>query len=310
MPYPHMQSPRLAWLARDPRHYQIAVLLTLLTLGVSVLAFDVRFSNAVVILGVGLLTQVAATALFEQPRIDLRSPFISCLSLCLLLRTEDPRWAAFAAFLAIASKFLIRVRGKHVFNPTNLALVLLLAITDRVWVSPGQWGNAAWAAFLFACLGGLVVNRAARSDVTFAFLASYGAVLFGRALWLGTRLSIPVHQLENGALLLFAFFMISDPKTTPDRRPARILFGMLVALGAAFVQFGLYRTNGLLWSLVVLSPLVPLFDRVAPGRRYQWPRLDSLSNLASSSSPVPASSFQPLPTSFVAPLTAFERNQP
>ena len=58
---------------------------------------------------------------------------------------------------------------------------------------------------------------------------AYGLLLIGRALWLGDPLSIPLHQLQNGALLIFAFFMISDPKTTPNtaRWPNR--FGALVA---------------------------------------------------------------------------------
>ena len=77
-----------------------------------------------------------------------------------------------------------------------------------------------------------MVNRAARSDVTYAFLAFYLAILFGRALWLGQPLAIPLHQLGSGGFLIFTFFMISDPRTTPDSRAGRILFALLVALGA------------------------------------------------------------------------------
>ena len=76
-----------------------------------------------------------------------------------------------------------------------------------------------------------MVNRAARSDVTLAFLVFYLALVVGRSLWLGEPLAIPLHRLQSGALLLFAFFMISDPKTTPDSRAGRILFAALVALG-------------------------------------------------------------------------------
>ena len=141
----------------------------------------------------------------------------------------------------------------------------------RVWVSPGQWGSAALFGFLVLCLGGLVVNRAARSDVTYAFLAAYGSVLLGRALWLGQPLAIPLHQAASGAFLIFTFFMISDPKTTPDSRAGRILFACLVALGAGWAQFALYRPTGLLLSLACLAPLVPLLDRLLPGTTYRWP---------------------------------------
>ncbi len=166
----------------------------------------------------------------------------------------------------------LRFRGKHIFNPTNFGIVFLMLATGQVWVSPGQWGSAAFFGFLIACLGGLVVNRAARSDVTYAFLAFYLAVLFGRALWLGQPMTIPLHQLQSGAFLIFTFFMISDPKTTPDSRAGRILFALLVALGAGFVHFVLYRPNGLLLSLAFLSLLVPLIDLLLPGRRYAWRR--------------------------------------
>ena len=136
----------------------------------------------------------------------------------------------------------------------------------------GQWGNVAFFAFLMACLGGLVVNRAARSDVTYAFIGFYMALVFGRSLWLGEPMTIPLHRLENGALLLFTFFMISDPRTTPNSRAGRILFALLVACGAWYVQFRLFRTNGPLWSLALFSMTVPLIDWLLPGTRYDWAR--------------------------------------
>jgi hypothetical protein len=64
--------------------------------------------------------------------------------------------------------------------------------------------------------------------------------------------------------------MISDPRTTPDSRAGRVLFAFLVAAGATFIQFGLHRTNGLLWSLAALALAVPLIDRFLPGQRYRW----------------------------------------
>jgi hypothetical protein len=121
-----------------------------------------------------------------------------------------------------------------------------------------------------ACLGSVVVKRAARSDVTYAFIAFYGALLFGRSLYLGEPFAIPLHRVESGALLLFTFFMISDPKTTPDSRAGRVLFAGLVAIGAWYVQFRLFRTNGLLWSLAACSLLVPLIDWLLPGDHYTW----------------------------------------
>jgi Na+-translocating ferredoxin:NAD+ oxidoreductase RnfD subunit len=149
---------------------------------------------------------------------------------------------------------------------------VVVGLTDRAWFSPALWGFGPTVAFLVACLGGLVVNRAARSDVAFAFALSYAAILFARAAWLGQPWDVPVHQLSSGVFLQFTFFMISDPKTTPDARVTRVLFGSAVALGAAFVAFVLHKPGGPIWSYVVLSPLIPLLDRIVPGPRYEWTR--------------------------------------
>jgi Na+-transporting NADH:ubiquinone oxidoreductase subunit NqrB len=254
----------------DPRPYQIATLALLLAYGLLRLGFDVPALHVVLILATALFTQWMLTRAWGLPRFDPRSALISGLSLCLLLRTGSPWLAGAAAVAAVASKFLIRWNDKHVFNPTNFGLVALMALTPRVWVSPGQWGHSALFAFLMACLGGVVVFRAWRGDVTAAFLGVYAALLVGRALRLGDPLSIPLHQLQSGALLLFSFFMISDPKTTPDSRTGRMLFAVLVAFGAWYVQFRLFRPSGILWSLAVCSVVVPLLDRLFPARKYAW----------------------------------------
>jgi Na+-transporting NADH:ubiquinone oxidoreductase subunit NqrB len=269
----------------DPRLYQIGTLAALLTYGMVWLDFDITVSRVVLLLATVLATQwvgnrlIGGAARFES---SAPSALISGLSLCLLMRTNRSDLAALAAIVTIAGKFLIRVGGKHVFNPTNGGIVAMLLLTDQVWVSPGQWGSAAYFAFLLACAGSLVVNRAARSDVTCAFIVFYCALLFGRSFYLGEPLAIPLHRLESGALLLFTFFMISDPKTTPDSRIGRVLFAALVAFGAWYVQFRLFRTNGLLWSLAASSTVVPLIDRIVPGSRYGW------ASPRSASTPAPA----------------------
>jgi len=254
----------------DPRIYQIATLAGLLGYGVFWLDLDVRAATAVTLLATALVTQLACTWLTGRGRFDPRSALISALSLCLLLRTGSLGLAMLTAVVAIASKFVVRIRDKHVFNPTNGALVAMMLVTAEVWVSPGQWGSGLVFAFLLASAGGLVVNRAARADVTLAFLACWMGLLVARSLGLGEPLAIPLHRLQNGALVLFAFFMISDPKTTPDSRAGRLMFAVLVALGAYVVQFRLFWTNGLLWSLAVCSLAVPVIDRLLPGRPYEW----------------------------------------
>lgn len=247
----------------DPRLWQIGALTALLLYGLFVLHFEVTLLRAALVIATAVATQRCFTK-------DIRSALISGLSLALLLRSNHIAVLLVAAVIAIASKFVLRVRGKHIFNPTNFAIVALIAATNDAWVSPGQWGNVAYFGFLIVCLGGLVVHRAERADVTYAFIVFWSAIVIGRSLWLGEPMTIPLHRLENGALLLFTFFMISDPRTTPDSRAGRVLFAALVALGAGYIQFRLFRTNGILWSLALTSFLTPVIDIVFRAERFAW----------------------------------------
>jgi len=253
----------------DPRLYQIGALSLLLLYGLTALDFDTTWFRAITVIAAAIGVQWLCSKIWSV-KFDPRSAAISGLSLALLLRSNSILFLLAGAAIAVGSKFVIRWRGKHIFNPTNFAIVALMLVTPGVWVSPGQWGNVAFFGFLITCLGGLVVNRASRSDVTYAFIIAWSAVLIGRSLWLGEPMTIPLHRLENGALLLFTFFMISDPKTTPNSRAGRILFAVLVALGARYVQFKMFHTNGILWSLAACALLVPLIDLVLPGGRYTW----------------------------------------
>lgn len=260
-------------LPRDPRWLQIASLGALLVYGVLALDLEVRVAAAVAVIVGCLAFQWLGTRLVGLPHYDPKSALISGLGLALLLRTSSPLWLLLVPLLTIGSKFVLRVRGRHVFNPTNFGLAAAMLLSDRAWVSPGQWGSLVIAAFAAVCLGSVVVRRAERSDVTWAFLAAWLALLFGRAGWLGDPLAIPLHQIMNGTLLIFAFFMISDPKTTPDSRAGRILFACLVAAVAYVLRFVFYDTNALIWALAACSPLVPAVNRLLRGRRYEWPSI-------------------------------------
>jgi hypothetical protein len=274
----------------DPRVYQSVVLATLLGWGEWRLDFGLSPWRIAATLGAALLTQWTCQRLYHRPprfgrggyhalrsndfgaadgassaaghaRFDPWSALISGLSLCLLLRTNHLSTMIAAAAIAIASKFMLRVGERHLWNPTNFAIVVMLAL-GLGWVSPGQWGSAAYFALLVAGAGGFVVTRAARVDVTAAFLSWWAALLFGRAFYLGDPLAIPLRQLRSGGLLIFAFYMISDPKTTPRTRAGRIAFAALVAAGAFVVQFVLYSQDGLLLALAIAAPLATLLARI------------------------------------------------
>ena len=258
----------------DARTWQIFSLGILLTYGVSILGFDQTPANIALITATALATQWMCSRAISGKPFDPLSPLITGFSLCLLLRASSPAALAISAE-AIGSKFVVRFDGKHIFNPANFAIAVML-LADMAWISPAQWGSRTWAAFLFVCLACLVLSRAKRADLAVTFLGAYTAILFARAFYLGDPLAIPLKQMQSGALLLFTFFMITDPKTTPDRRSARILFAVLVAAAAAWLQFAHFMPQALMYSLFFASPLVPLFNgpfrRDRPEVRFEWSR--------------------------------------
>lgn len=260
----------------DARIWQILSLGLLLTWGVNLLGFDQSATNIALIISTALATQWLCGRFIAGVPFDPLSPLITAFSLCLLLRTSSPEYLVLGAVLAIGSKFVLRFDGKHIFNPGNFGVAAMLLFTNAAWISPAQWGSKTWAAFLFICLACLVLSRAKRADIAIAFLGSYVAILLVRALYLGDPVAIPMKQMQSGALLLFTFFMITDPKTTPDRRSARILFAVMVAAAGAWLQFAYYLPQGLMYALFFASPLVPLLDRLFPrdcaGIRFQWSR--------------------------------------
>lgn len=255
---------------RDARLFQIAFLATLLTVGVLARDFALLPQQMALAFVAGVATQTLWLRALHVEQRGILSALITCFGLSLLLRS-DTLWAhPLAATLAISAKFMLRVRGKHVYNPANLGVILAISFLPGTWVSPGQWGQAVVLAGWFVVLGGTVAWRAHRSDVAWAFLAAYLGLVALRVIALGQPWTILVHQFTNGALLLFAFFMISDPMTIPDRRATRIGYALVVAAVAFAWQFALFRTNGLVWALFLCSPLVPLIDRWWPGRKFEW----------------------------------------
>jgi enediyne biosynthesis protein E5 len=258
-----------ARLAIDARYFQIAALFTLLLLSNFWSDFGSGASSFAGALA-GCLGGQWLCARWRGDPFDWRSPLITACSLALLMRAGHPLWFLGAGGLAMAAKALIRWNGKHLFNPANGAIVALLIVSDATWITPGLWGQVAWAAGVMIGFGALVLSRARRLDIALAFVAAYALCLIGRALWLGDPLTIPLHQLQSGSLIVFTCFMITDPRSTADHRMGRIMFAGLVALAALILQIKLQLVGAPLYALALLSPLTPLIDWLFAGQKFQW----------------------------------------
>ncbi len=255
---------------RDARLFQIVFLATLLTVGVLLRDFTLDARQMALGFGAALATQwLWLRALRLEHRGQL-SALVTALGLCLLLRADSLWVHPLAAALAISSKFVLRLHGRHVFNPANLGVIAASSLLPGAWISPGQWGEGIVLAGWLVVLGSVVTARARRSDMAWSFLGVYAVMQACRVLWLGQPASVLVHQLATGGLLLFAFFMISDPMTTPTYPWARFAYAVVVAATAYAWQFVLFRPNALLWALLLATPLVPLFNRAWPGPGFSW----------------------------------------
>ncbi|WP_017711270.1 RnfABCDGE type electron transport complex subunit D [Prochlorothrix hollandica] len=206
----------------------------------------------------------------NPPAFNWRSPLITALGLSLLLRGDRPSTLALAATLAIASKFLLRYGGKHFFNPANLGIIAALVLTPDAWVSPGQWGDDLWYGLVFLGAGGIVLGRVGRLETTVAFLGSYGALEALRNLWLGWTWDVWFHRLSSGSLLLFALFMVTDPRAIPNHPRSRVIWAMAIAALTFYLRNYCFMSTAVFWALFLLSPLTPVLDGIWRNDRFSW----------------------------------------
>ena len=242
---------------------------TLLLLVVAVLDFGPEPLQVAAYLTVTLGLE-GVRARWTGTAFNWKSAVPAALSLSLLLRSHTVWVWVLAPLLAMGSKTILRVNGKHLFNPSAFAISALLLTTNAVWVSPGQWGTRLWLIALAGSMGGLILSRVARLDIAVAFLTAHAALLFFRAFRLGDPWAIPLHQLQSGGIMIFALFMLTDPRSTPDSRAGRIVFAAAVAAVAHVLMFHWQVREGVFHALVAVSCLTPLLDRVLPGGRFTW----------------------------------------
>ena len=257
------------------RDIQAIALSWFLALGLLSQNFDMAINVPIILISIisCLTTQILADLLIKkQEKLDLisRSAIITSLGLCLLLRTHSALIMALAAACGILSKFLIRYRGKHLFNPANFGIIIVLCCTNQAWVSPGQWGESFSLALLFVGVGGLILSWLGRWETTVVFLLVYSLGIAFRNVWLGFEFEILWHELNSGSLLLFAFFMLSDPRSIPDGKVGRIIWSATIALFTLILKYQFFLATAPFFALFFCSILTPLFDYVWQGKRFNW----------------------------------------
>ena len=288
-------------LLKDARIAQIIFLSLFLLLGVSTRDWTIQLNLILVVISSCVITQWILASVMEyskhhdeysltntysklniliSPKVltSLRSALITSLGLCLLLRSNSPHTMAIAGCLAIASKFLFRYHNKHFFNPANFGIIAALTLTNDAWVSPGQWGTDWWYILLFLGLGGVVLKQVGRWDTSIAFLLSYGGLEAARNLWLGWSWDVWQHQFMSGSLLLFALFMLTDPRSIPNSLKGRLVWSGAIALCTFILQHYFYLSTAIFWSLFIVSPMTILLDMVWNAPRFHWMKYQLTTN--------------------------------
>jgi Na+-transporting NADH:ubiquinone oxidoreductase subunit NqrB len=262
----------------DPRVYQIGFLGLFLLVGIGARDWSLQPTVvATAIIGCAV-NQLIAKSIFqpkENPWPSLQSSLITSLGLALLLRTNHPTTMLIAATVAIWSKFLFRWDDKHFFNPANIGIVAVVTLTGDAWVSPGQWGED-WLYFLmFLAAGSLVLKKVGRWDTSVAFLASYAAMEAARSIYLGWTWDVWAHKMMSGSLLMFALFMVTDPRSIPNAKSARLVWSVAIA-GATFILRNYYYVpSAVFYALFIMSPLTLILDAIWSAPQFSWEKLRS-----------------------------------
>jgi hypothetical protein len=281
---------------RDARLHTAGVIVSVHIIGITALGFRVSVPQILVSIATAGLIDVALTFRRTGKLVWPASGMLTGSGVALILRlvgmdAGDPwswagwHWFALVAGVSISTKYLIRWRGDHVFNPSNVGLVLAFLILgsdvveplDFWWAPLGLWMGAAYVVIV---AGGIAVTYRLRlfemALVFWAALAAGLAVLAASGHCLTTAWSpTPVCDgrfwtvlVTSPEVLVFLFFMITDPKTIPGGRRARFAFAASLGVFATLmiaphtVEFG--AKVGLLSSLAIWSPLRGVFERMLP----------------------------------------------
>ena len=268
-------------IALDPRYFQVLFQAIFLFYGIFYLSWNADYLHYTISIAGCLFFNYLFESIKQKKILPLWgqlgwnhwgfSVLISAMSLCLLVKTNDWYISLLAAFLTVASKYLFRINKKHIFNPSAFGIVAAIYLTNDAWLSPGQWGSNAVIFFFVVTLGTIVVTRVQKLDVSLAFLLTFAGLLFWRQVYvLGWPMDYFIHSVSTGSLLLFTFFMISDPKTSPNHPLARIFWAVLIAIVSFYLAVFKWKYNTPVWVLIISAPLVPLLDKIFRARLFEW----------------------------------------
>ncbi len=255
-----------------------------IVLGKTRLEFNLNWSDILVVVATAIVAELLFAFLESHLRKQPYHPALpwsavaAALGLAIFFRASHPLYFALAALLAIGSKYVVRIKGKHLFNPSNFAVVLMaLVFPAATTIEFTQWGNSVAIYLLIASICLYVAYRAGVLVTTLSFLASYSVLLILSVLYHIDILAVHHYGLIGPSLVLFASFMITDPRTAPAGFYARVLHGIGVASG-----FFLLELLGIKYALFVASFLTTLLgvaSAYSAAFLWEWRKITIPTNL-------------------------------
>lgn len=235
--------------------------ITLLLL-IGQLSFGVLDSYLYVVVSIcaAVLTEIILSLVLYGKWKSLSSAYITGISVGILIRSTSVWPYIITAVLSIMSKYILKYKGRHLWNPSNFGVswMLFMAPLDVAGLSI-QWGSNFLGLAVIWALGLAIVYRAKRFHVTIAYVISFVILAYVRSLIVGDSFLAEVSPLTGPMYQLFIFFMITDPGTSVSTRKGRIIVVILVAL----VEFVLRLNNFIyapFYALFLVGPVAKYID--------------------------------------------------
>jgi Na+-translocating ferredoxin:NAD+ oxidoreductase RnfD subunit len=260
-PIPLRQPSALGRFFSIENSYLAPLLITTILL-VGQVSFGVleSFSRTALAIATAMLFEIVLGRIVYGKTPALASAYISGISVGILLRSPEFWPYAVCSAIAITSKYTLRWKGRHLWNPTNFSIsAMLLLAPEFVATLMIQWGNNVWPMMVVWILGAVIVYRVRRFHITFTYVVSFVAFAAVRSGITGHAFLAEVAPITGPMYQLFIFFMITDPKTTVKQKWAQCLVAFLVALVEMILRLA-QNVHAPFYALAIVGPAAMVFD--------------------------------------------------
>jgi Na+-transporting NADH:ubiquinone oxidoreductase subunit NqrB len=257
------QAQTRAWMAIaiEPRYLIVFLITLVLVVGEWRYGILGGYERLATTLGVCVVTEVLLSWWLRGRVANVASAYITGISLALLTKPQaNILWPfALGAFLAIASKYVLTYRGRHLWNPSNFAIALMVLLAaDSVAILSHQWGNDIWTNLVIWFFGLVIAWRARVLHVTLTYVACFIAFAVVRHFIVGGPLLTEIAPITGPMYQLFVFFMVTDPRTTVSTKRGRIIVVAIVALVETLIRLSGDFQLALLKPFYVSPPILAL----------------------------------------------------